>query len=147
VLTTINTGSIIADSGQGPGSGGISLGPGSTLSGDGTVNGLVTGGLGSKIIGTLGHTLELGKSTSPAGFNYGGELDVGLGETLLDSSGQATLGNLTTLAGGTEPTRFLSIPNGFVLNYGNAITGFGLISSANSSTHPSIIYGILQGTS
>jgi autotransporter-associated beta strand protein len=140
VLTTLNTGTINAPNG-------VTLATGSVLQGGGSINGRFTGPAGSVISCSLACTMQLGDATSFAGFNFGGEIQDPLGALTLNSAGTATLGNLTTVSGGTDASRFLSAPNGFVLNFGDAITGFGFVNSANSSAHPSIVNGILAGTS
>ena len=85
----------------------------------------------------------MGDASSPAGFNYGGELRVGpLGTMTLDSSGPVTLGNLTTIGGG-----ILNAANGFVLNAGDAITGQGTVNSSNTLALHSVVNGIVQGNS
>jgi fibronectin-binding autotransporter adhesin len=135
-FTELNSGTIIAPNG-------LSLASGSWLDGKGRVSGRVVGTAGAIISSPLNGTLELGDSTSPAGFNYGGELRVGpLTTMILDSSGPVTLGNLTTIDGGT-----LSAANGFVLNAGSAITGQGTVNSSNTLALHSVVNGIIQGNS
>ncbi len=135
-FTYLNSGTINAANG-------ISLPSGSWLVGGGRINGRVTGQPGAIISDTLSQTLEMGDATSPVGFNYSGELRLLAGGTMtLDSSGPATLGNLTTLDSGT-----LNAANGFVLNFGDAITGKGTINSSNTLALHSVINGTIQGTS
>jgi fibronectin-binding autotransporter adhesin len=134
-FTYLNTGTINAPNG-------LSLPSGSWLEGGGNVNGRVVGQPGAIISVPLGQSFQLGDSSSPAGFNFGGELQVGLGTMTLFSSGPATLGNLTTIDSGT-----LNAANGFVLNFGDAITGQGTINSSNTLALHSVINGIVQGTS
>ncbi len=135
-FTYLNTGTIAAP-------GGVSLPTGTWLVGGGRINGRVVGEPGAIISDSLSQTLEMGDSTSPAGFNYGGELRLLSGGTMtLDSSGPATLGNLTTLDSGT-----LNAANGFVLNFGDAITGQGTINSSNTLALHSVVNGVVQGTS
>ncbi len=135
-FTYLNGGTINA-------SNGISLPSGSWLVGGGRINGRVVGEPGAIASVSLGRTLELGDSTSPAGFNYGGELRMLAGGTMtLDSSGPATVGNLTTLDSGT-----LNAANGFVLNFGDAITGNGTVNSSNTLALHSVVNGIVQGIS
>ncbi len=134
-FTYLNTGTITAP-------GGVSLPAGSWLVGGGRVNGRVVGEPGAIASVPIGQTLELGDSTSPAGFNFGGELRVGSGTITLDSSGPATLGNLTSLSSGT-----LNAANGFVENFGGAITGYGTINSSNTLALHSVANGVLQGVS
>jgi hypothetical protein len=134
-FTYLNTGTINAPNG-------LSLPTGSWLVGGGRVNGRVVGQPGAVISVPLGQTFELGDPSSPAGFNFGGELRVGLGTMTLDSSGPVTLGNLTTIGSGT-----LNAANGFVLNTGDAITGQGTINSSNTLALHSVVNGIIQGNS
>jgi fibronectin-binding autotransporter adhesin len=133
-FTYLNTGTINAPNG-------VSLPAGSWLVGGGRVNGRVVGQPGAVISVPLGQTFELGDSTSPAGFNFAGELRVGVGTMTLDSSGPVTLGNLTTIGGGT-----LNAANGFVLNAGDAITGQGTVNSSNTLALHSVVNGIIQGS-
>jgi autotransporter-associated beta strand protein len=135
-FTYLNAGTINAPNG-------VSLPTGSWLVGGGRLNGRVVGEPGSIISVSLNQTLEMGDASSPAGFNYGGELRVGpLGTMTLDSSGPVTLGNLTTIGGG-----ILNAANGFVLNAGDAITGQGTVNSSNTLALHSVVNGIVQGNS
>jgi hypothetical protein len=142
VLTTLAGGTINAPNG-------VSFGSGSNLSGHGTLNAQVTGELGSVI--DADGALALGDSTSPAGFNFAGQLRTHANAVTLNSSGAATLGNLTVLGTASSPSSpgpgILNAANGLVVNFGAAVTGFGTINSSNTLALHSVINGTVQGTS
>jgi hypothetical protein len=137
VLTTLNGGTITAPNG-------VSFGSGSNFSGHGTINAQVTGELGSVI--DADGSLALGDSTSPAGFNFAGQLRTHANSVTLNSSAPATLGNLTLLGTAASPGT-LNAANGLVVNFGAAVTGFGTINSSNTLALHSVINGTVQGTS
>src|SRR5262249_41686822 len=137
VLTTLNGGTITAPNG-------VSLGSGSNLSGHGSVNAQITGQLGSVI--DADGALALGDATSPAGFYFAGQLRTHANPVTLNSSGAATLGNLTVLGTAVSPGT-LNAANGLVVNFGAAVTGFGTINSSNTLAMHSVINGTVQGTS
>ena len=96
VLTSLSGGSITAPNG-------VYLSGGGNLVGYGAVNARVTGDSGSVIEAT--GVLVLGDASSPAGFNYAGELHTKQFAVTLNSSGPATLGDLTTLGSGGASAR------------------------------------------
>jgi hypothetical protein len=137
VLTLLTGGSIVAPNG-------VTLASGSNLQGSGTVTARVAGNLGSVIEATGG--LTLGDPTSPAGFNYAGELRTKQFVVALNSSAAVGLGNLTTLGNGASPGT-LNATNGFVLDFDEAITGYGTINSTNTLAKRATINGAVQGNS
>jgi hypothetical protein len=90
--------------------------------------------------------LALGDTASPAGFNFAGELHTKQFAITLNASGPATLGSLTTLGDGAMAGT-LNAANGFVVNFGDAVTGFGTIDSTNTLAKHATINGTLQGDS
>jgi len=113
---------------------GISLAAGCVLSGSGTVNGAVAAGIGSTIEAT--DNLVLGDSNSYDGFFSDGRLLVGSHAVTIHSKNQASLGSLTTLAGGT-----LSVANGLSLDFAHSIVGNGVVESPNLLAKATIING------
>ena len=137
VLTSLSGGTITA-------SDGVYLSGGGNLVGNGAVNARITGDSGS-VIEAAG-SLALGDASSPAGFNYAGELHTKQFSVTLNSSGPATLGSLTTLGSGASPGS-LSANNGFVVDFGKAVTGYGSIDSTNTLATLATINGSVQGDS
>jgi autotransporter-associated beta strand protein len=137
VLTILSGGTINA-------SNGVTLPAGSNLVGSGNVNTRVTGEAGALI--QANGSLSLGDATSPAGYDFGGELRTGVGTVTLNSSGTAGLGNLTTLGSGVL-SGTLNAANGYFLDFDQAITGFGPINSTNNILQRAIINGSVQGKS
>jgi hypothetical protein len=136
-LTTLAGGTITAPNG-------VTFASGSNLQGNGTIAGRVTGELGAVI--EAGGALALGDAASPAGFNFAGELRTKEFIVTLNSSGQAGLGNLTTLGNGGIPGT-ITATNGFIVDFGSAVTGFGTLSSTNTLAKRSIVNGTVQGNS
>ncbi len=64
----------------------------------------------------------------------------------LNTSIQAALGNLTTLGSGAAAGT-LNATNGIVVDFGDAISGFGTVNSTNTLAKRSVINGVAQGTS
>ncbi|MEX2172637.1 MAG: PEP-CTERM sorting domain-containing protein [Pirellulales bacterium] len=124
---------------------GVSLGGDSTLLGFGTINSRMVGELGS-VIEANGGAFTLGDAASPAGFNFAGELRVRQHTVTLRSSAQSALGNLTTLGNGGTPGTLVAT-NGAIVDFGDAITGFGTINSTNTLGKRTIINGVAQGNS
>jgi T5SS/PEP-CTERM-associated repeat protein len=136
-LTTINGGTIFAVNG-------MYLSGGGNLVGSGTLSSRFTGASGSVVEAT--GTLAIGDSTSAAGFNFDGELHTKQFTVTLNSSAPAGLGNLTTLGTVSSPGT-LTATNGFVVDFDEAITGFGTISSLNTLAKHATINGTVQGAS
>ncbi len=136
-LTTLSGGTINAPNG-------VYVSGGGNLVGNGAVNARVTGDSGS-VIEAAG-ALALGDAASPAGFNYAGELRTKQFAVTLNSSAQATLGNLTALGSGAAAGA-LTATNGVVVDFGDAISGFGSINSTNTLAKRTIINGVAQGNS
>jgi hypothetical protein len=136
-LTSLSGGMIHAPNG-------IAMASGTSLQGSGTVTARITGESGSLIDAT--GAIVLGNSASPAGFNFAGELRTRQHAVTLNSSAQATLGNLTTLGNGVTPGT-LNATNGIVVDFGDAITGHGTVNTTNTLAKRTIVNGIAQGTS
>ncbi len=126
---TLTGGAIHAANGLSLGGGG----GGGRLSGFGTVNAAVHGGVHSRITAS-GGGLTLGEAASYTGFRTDGTLEVGSQTVTLRSAGFANLGAVTTLAGGT-----LSADNGVVLGTGDSLVGAGSVSARLSAGFGSTI--------
>ena len=136
-LTTLSGGTIFAVNG-------FYLSGGGNLIGSGSLNSRFTGSAGSVVEAT--GALALGDSTSPAGFNFDGELHTKQFAVTLNSSAPVGLGNLTTLGNGAS-SGTLNATNGFVVDFDDAVTGYGTISSTNTLAKHATINGTVQGTS
>ena len=108
------------------------------------MNARVTGDTGSVI--EASGALALGSASSPAGFNFDGEIRTKQFAVTLNSSAASGLGNLTTLGNGATPGT-LNATNGFVVDFDEAITGYGTINSTNSLAKHATINGTVQGNS
>ena len=108
------------------------------------MNARVTGDSGSVIEAT--GSLALGNAASPAGFNFDGELRTKQFAVTLNSSAAVGLGNLTTLGGGASPGTLIAA-NGFVVDFDEAVTGYGTINSTNTLAKRATINGTVQGNS
>jgi len=140
ILTTLAGGTINAPNG-------IALPSGSTLQGNGTITTRVTGELGAVI--EADGALTMGDNTSPsapAGFNFAGELRTKQSTVTLQASAAVGLGNLTTMGFGGLPGT-LNATNGFVVDFDEAVTGYGAINSTNALAKRATINGTVQGTS
>ncbi|MCI0333394.1 MAG: autotransporter adhesin family protein [Planctomycetes bacterium] len=137
VLTTLAGGTISAPNG-------VVFPSGSNFLGRGSINTRVSGEAGSVI--EANGALALGSASSPVGFNFGGELRVRQHTVTLNSSAQALLGDLTTLGSGASPGTLIAA-NGAIVDFGNAVTGYGTISSTNTLAKRTIINGVAQGNS
>jgi hypothetical protein len=137
VLTTLAGGTINAPNG-------VTLASGSNFQGSGTINARVAGELGAVIEAT--GALALGDATSPAGFNFNGELRTKQFAVTLNSSAPVGLGNLTVLGSGATAGT-LAATNGFVVDFDEAVTGVGTISSTNTLAKHATINGTVQGNS
>jgi hypothetical protein len=140
VLTTLAGGTINAPNG-------VALPSGSTLQGSGTITTRVAGERGALI--EAGGALTMGDNTSPAapaGFNYAGELRTKQFTVTLQASAAVGLGNLTTMGFGGVPGT-LNAANGFVVDFDEAVTGYGTINSINTLAKRATINGNVQGSS
>jgi len=95
---------------------------GSTLSGQGTVQGAIVGDAGSRITAT--GNLSLGNAGAFNSFDMAGTLEVGSARVNLNSKGFATLGGLTTISGGT-----LAAAEGVSLGAGRNLSGWGTVDA------------------
>jgi T5SS/PEP-CTERM-associated repeat protein len=107
---------------------GMLLGEEDELSGFGSVNGRIAGGLGSTIM-ARGGILSLGEPTSFLGFVHQGVLDVAGEAVTLRSAGFAQLGALTTIGGGSLDTTDGVTTGGLALGAGDVLTGHGTVTS------------------
>jgi hypothetical protein len=137
VLTTFSGGTINAPNG-------VYISGGGSVQGSGAINARVTGDAGSVIEAT--GALALGDAASPAGFNYQGELRTKQFTVTLNSSDTSTLGNLTSLGNGAGAGT-LNATNGFFVDFGKGIAGYGTINSANTLAQHATINGTVQGSS
>jgi hypothetical protein len=137
ILTQLAGGTINATNG-------VAFATGSNFLGRGAVNARVSGDAGSVI--EADGALTLGDAASPAGFNFGGELRARQHTVTLRSSAQAGLGNLAILGDGASPGALVAA-NGLVVDFNEAIIGFGTISSTNTLAKRTIVNGTAQGTS
>jgi hypothetical protein len=136
VLTTLAGGTINAPNG-------VTLPGGSNLQGTGQIATRVTGERGAVI--EAGGSLSVGDNSSPAGYNFDGELRVKQNTVTLNSSAVAGLGNLTTMGfGGVFGT--INATNGYVVDFDEAVTGYGTINSTNTLAKHATINGAVQGT-
>ena len=118
--------------------------PAPILLGHGAVNARVHRRTGSVI--EADGALALGDAASPAGYVSNGELRTKQFTVTLNSSGAVGLGNLTTLGSGASPGT-LTATNGYVVDFEEAVTGYGTINSSNTLAKRATINGTVQGTS
>src|SRR5262249_24425079 len=123
---------------------GVYLSGGGNLQGNGVVNARLTGDAGSVI--EANGALTLGDAASPAGFSFDGELRCKQFTGTVNSSAPAKLGNRTKPRNGASPGT-LNATNGFVVDFGHAITGFGTVTSTNTLPKAAVINGAVQGNS
>jgi hypothetical protein len=135
VLTSLAGGTINAPNG-------VAFAAGSNLLGHGAINAQVTGDLGSVI--EADGALALGDATSPAGFNFAGQLRIKQFAVTFNSTTPVGLGNLTTLGSGASPG-ILNATNGYVVDFDEVVTGFGTINSTNTLAQRATINGTVQG--
>jgi hypothetical protein len=137
VLTTLNGGTINAPNG-------VTLPSGTNVFGHGVINARLTGESGAVI--EADGALALGDAASPAGYVSNGELRTKQFTVTLNSSGAVGLGNLTALGSGASPGT-LTATNGYVVDFDEAVTGYGTINSSNALAKRATINGTVQGTS
>jgi len=137
-VTRISGGTISA-------SNGISIGSGDTISGNGQINGRISGGGGSAIYASGGN-LTIGDDTHVAGFSTSGELyTLANTITILDDN-QARLGSYTEL-GDASGAGSLVINNGAVINFGDNLVGYGTIDNQDTLATAIINNGAMIGNS
>lgn len=123
---------------------GIAISDGAVLTGSGTVTGSVVGSAGSSIIAT--GNLSLGDSRTFDGYSVSGTLDVGNHSVTIRDKNVADLGLITKI--GTQSSAgTLIVPQGAVIDFGENVVGFGVISSINDEASPLINNGLIQGDS
>ena len=136
-VTEINGGSIVS-------SNLLSLGNAETLTGSGTIDARFAGETSSVITAT--GDLTIGDATSEAGFTTDGEIHVNaFNVTLLDSN-QVVLGSLTNLGNATLAGTLLGA-NGFLVDFGNNVTGFGTLDSPDDIALLTLVNGNITGES
>ncbi|MDP1560439.1 MAG: PEP-CTERM sorting domain-containing protein [Pirellulaceae bacterium] len=136
-LTQIGGGALTA-------SNGIALSTGAVVSGFGTINGKVSGAVGSSIIASGGN-LTVGKLVN-SGFFHLGELDTQANTVTILNNTRSTLGSQTSLgSGGSDGT--LIVSNGAFVDFGRTITGYGTVDSQNLVSKAMIINGDVIGNS
>ncbi|MFO0788791.1 MAG: hypothetical protein U0805_04990 [Pirellulales bacterium] len=96
--------------------------------------------------------VSLGSATSFLGFVNEGQLRVGAHSVTVNSAGAARPGGLSTLGGFDELGEnvvpgTLSIPNGAIVDFGEAIAGYGTINTPNTLAKRVVINGVAQGDS
>jgi hypothetical protein len=136
-LTTLSGGRINATNG-------IALPLGSNFVGNGTIAGRVVGELGSVI--EANGPLSLGDAAALQGFNFAGDLRTRHHTVTLNSVSPAALGNWTSMGLVFSPGT-LNAANGFVVDFGEVVTGFGTINSTNILAKRAVINGAVQGNS
>jgi hypothetical protein len=115
-----------------------------SIVGDGTIDAVFAGGVGSVIQAT--GDLTLGDASEADGFLTAGRLDVGANVVTLLDSNQAELGSLTTIGGTQEGT--IRSNYGFIMNFGDNLEGFGTIETLQGdSGGPLINNGSITGNS
>lgn len=135
--TNLNGGTLIAPSG-------VAVPTGLALTAAGTIQGRVSSEAGSLIEAT--GPLAIGDATSFGGFFSNGELrEKAQGVTLFDKN-QAVLGSLTEVGTGANPG-LLTAANGVFVDFGRAITGYGIVAGTNALPQATIINGAAAGTS
>jgi hypothetical protein len=138
VLTTMAAGgSLVAVNG-------VAFDAGDSFQGAGTINARVAQRVGSTIMAT--GDLSLGSSSAVDGYVGEGVLHTGTSTVTLLDANQAVLGSLTTLGSGSTPGT-LAAANGAVVDFGDNMTGVGLVSTPNNALKPFINNGVVQGTS
>ena len=137
ILTSLAGGTLHAPNG-------VALGTGSNLLGNGAVNARISGVAGSVI--EADGALTLGDTASPAGFNFGGELHTKQFAVTLYASGTGNARQSDHLGRRRIPGT-LNATNGFVVDFGDAVTGFGTINSTNALAQRATINGTVQGDS
>ncbi len=117
---------------------GLTLFSGDNLNGYGTVSGSVSGYSGSSITPTAPAGFVLGDPSSPAGFDFGGALNVGGNSVTLRDYDFADLTGAATLAGGT-----IYANRGLRLSSTGTVSGYGTVDGpiagigANCAINPS----------
>ncbi len=135
--TNLNGGTLIAPSG-------VAVPTGLALTAAGTIQGRVSSEAGS-LIEAIG-PLTFGDATSFGGFLSNGELrEMAKGITILDKN-QAVLGSLTEV-GTTSLPGLLTAANGVFVDFGRAITGYGIVAGTNALPQATIINGDAAGNS
>ena len=123
---------------------GFSLGNGSVLAAHGRVIGAFSGSQGSTLL--LTGDLEIGDNFAYDGFNTDGRIIVGDNALFLHDKNQVVLGSLTTI-GTASANGSIESYAGFILDYGNVVTGRGVMFSDNLIQAAFINNGHIQGDS
>jgi hypothetical protein len=136
-MTTLTGGTLTSPAG-------VSLTPGQTLRGEGTLIGPINALAGSLIEAT--GPLTLGDPDSPTGFSTQGELRTGGNSVTLKSASPVSLGTLTTL-GAESAAGTLIAPSGLLLGATSVVSGFGTVDTPLDSAKALINNGAIQGES
>ena len=122
----------------------IGLHTAESIVGDGAIEAVFAGGVGSVIQAT--GDLIVGNPFEADGFRTDGRLEVGANVVDLLDSNQAELGSLTTIGGAQSGT--LRSDYGFILDFGDNLEGFGTIETLQGdSGGPLINNGSIVGNS
>lgn len=123
---------------------GVAVPTGLALTATGNILGRVSSEAGSLIEAT--GPLTMGDAASFGGFFSNGELrEMAQDVTLLDKN-QAVLGSLTEV-GTTSTPGLLTAVNGVFVDFGRAITGYGIVAGTNALPQATIINGDAAGLS
>ena len=123
---------------------GLTLGNGETLEGFGTVSGPFAGETGSVLRAT--GDLTVGDAGSNDGFSTDGAIHVDANAVSLLDANQAVLGTLTDLGNATAAGTLLGT-NGFLVNFGNNVTGYGTLESPEDIALLTTVNGTISGDS
>ncbi|MEQ8835296.1 MAG: hypothetical protein RID07_00665, partial [Lacipirellulaceae bacterium] len=118
------------------------LGAGESIVGSGTINARFSGEAGSLVRAT--GDLTIGTVNSTSGFYTRGDLDVGPHTVTLLDTDQAVLGTETQL-GESSAAGTLVSDNGLIVDFGNNVSGFGTLSSQNTTAQAVINNGTITG--
>ncbi len=132
----INGGTLTADI--------LALGQGDSLTGSGIVNAKNAGEEGSLVNAT--GNLTLGNASETDGFITADELRTRDNTVTLLDANQAVLGSLTQIGVGSSAGN-LTAGNGFLVDFGKNVTGFGTLDSPNDIALLSMVNGAVTGTS
>jgi hypothetical protein len=123
---------------------GVALDAGDNFQGAGTIGARIAQRVGATIQAT--GNLTLGNASAVDGYVGEGVLQTGANTVTLLDSNQAVLGSLTTLGSGATGGT-LAAANGAVIDFGDNVTGVGLVSTPNNALKPLVNNGSLQGVS
>ncbi len=137
-LTLIAGGSLTSD-------GVVSLGPAETIIGFGAIQSSFIGEA-SSLLRLSGGDMIVGNSSSNIGFSSRGIVEVGSNKLTLRDANQAALGVQTTIGKDGVPGR-IDASNGLLVDFGNNITGVGVILTLNNVNQLLMNNGSIVGAS